>query len=159
LKPQALAFAQGFVPAAWRPPSDRISPLPDGVTPGALSAFGLRAVGGHAVPVEALERLDALLRAAPRQGQGAVFSDQAREELGWSEGEARAVLKGLNFAPSAKPKLGEPVAWRRRNEKPERAETRPAPAHSPFAALAALKDKPAPARRPRRRRKPKQAQA
>jgi ATP-dependent RNA helicase SUPV3L1/SUV3 len=159
LKPQALAFAQAFVPAAWRPPSDRISPLPDGVTPGALSAFGLRAVGGYAVPVEALERLDALLRAAPRQGQGAVFSDQAREDLGWSEGEARAVLKGLNFAPSAKPKLGEPVAWRRRNEKPERAETRPPPAHSPFAALAALKDKPAPARRPRRRRRPKQAQA
>jgi ATP-dependent RNA helicase SUPV3L1/SUV3 len=159
LKPQALAFAQAFIPAAWRPPSDRITPLPDGVTPGALSAFGLRAVGGYAVPAEALERLDALLRAAPRQGQGAVFSDQAREELGWGEAEARAVLKGLNFAPSARPKLGEPVAWRRRNEKPERAETRPAPAHSPFAALAALKDKPPPARRPRRRRKPKQAQA
>ena len=80
--------------------------------------------------------------------------------LGWSEDETRAILKGLNFAPSAKPRLGEPTAWRRRNEKPEPKVERPAaPSHSPFAALAVLHDKPAPARRPRRRRKPKQARA
>jgi ATP-dependent RNA helicase SUPV3L1/SUV3 len=81
-----------------------------------------------------------------------VFSDQAREELGWSAEEAREILKGLGFA--AIRRTGETMAWRRRFEREFAVEHRPIQApHSPFAALAALKGEPAPARRPRRRRK------
>ena len=124
----------------------------------ALSAYGLRAVRGHAAPVEQLERLDELLRGCPRRGGGVVLSSEAREALGWSEAEAHEILRGLGFAPANRPKPGEPIAWRRRGEKdrarPEPASPRP---HSPFAALAALQTAPArpaaaPARRPRRRR-------
>jgi ATP-dependent RNA helicase SUPV3L1/SUV3 len=66
----------------------------------------------------------------------------------------KEILRALGFAPAARPKPGEPLAWRRRNDKAE--PTRPAPSPgSPFAALAALKDLPPPARRARRRRKSK----
>ncbi|MDP3748849.1 MAG: helicase-related protein [Phenylobacterium sp.] len=154
LNPPARGFAQALARSDWRPPVDKVSALPDPPpTAAALAAFGLRAVGGHAVPVEALEQLDALLRAAPRQGQGSLLTDQAHEALGWSAAETAAILRGLNFTPAAKVQPGEPVAWRRRGDKPSaRTET---PMASPFAALAALKDRPVPARRPRRRRKAK----
>ena len=119
----------------------------------ALAAYGLLAVGGLAVPVEQLERLDELLRAAPKHSGGVLFSDQAREALGWSEAEARQILRGLGFAPATRPKEGVPMAWRRRSEKPALQVARPAP-NSPFAALAALQARPSPpARRPRRRRR------
>ena len=158
LKPQALAFVQGFAGRDWRPATDSVSRLPDPPPPApTLAAFGLRAVGRHAVPVEALERLDALLRAAPKQGQ---LSEQAREELGWTANEVNDILRALNFAPTTKPKQGEPLVWRRRSEKPKpHAVSAPAP-NSPFAALAALKEQPATAaRRPRRRRKAKAVRA
>ncbi|HEX5378625.1 MAG TPA: helicase-related protein [Phenylobacterium sp.] len=160
LKPQALAFAQGFVARGWRPPADRVGPLPDPApAPVVLAAFGLRAVGRHAVPVEHLEQLDALMRAAPRQGQAMLITDQDRQALGWSEVELKDILRALGFAPASKPVPGQPLAWRRRSERPEaRLETVARPG-SPFAALAALKDRPAPARRPRRRRKPKATSA
>jgi ATP-dependent RNA helicase SUPV3L1/SUV3 len=161
LKPQARALAQAFAAREtpdWKPLADRPGPLPPGGNVRALSAQGLLAVGGLAVPVEQLERLDELLRAAPKAGGAVVFSDQAREELGWSEAEARQILLGLGFAPATKPKAGEPLAWRRRHERSAPPAAAPKP-HSPFAALAALKDQPAPARRPRRRRKPKAARA
>ena len=109
------------------------------------------------MPVEALERLDALLRAAPKQGQ---LSDLAREELGWTANEANDILRALNFAPTTRPKEGEPVIWRRRNEKPKPQTVSAPPPNSPFAALAALKEQPAAAaRRPRRRRKAKAVRA
>ncbi|HEY0647518.1 MAG TPA: phosphonate-binding protein, partial [Phenylobacterium sp.] len=114
-----------------------------------LAAYGLRAVRQHAVPVEQLERLDELMRGGARQAGGVVLADQAREALGWSETEAGAMLRGLGYAPARKPKDGEPIAWRRRNERePDAAPIRP---HSPFAALAALKDAPPPPRRRRRK--------
>ena len=154
LRPQALAFAQGFVPLEVRPSAGRlVGPVPE---PRVLAAFGLRAVGRHAVPVEALERLDALLRAAPKAG---LLSDQAREELGWSEADAREIMRTLGFAPTTRPKDGEPLVWRRRGEKPIPQVAAAPPVNSPFAALAALKEAPPPARRPRRRRKPKAARS
>jgi ATP-dependent RNA helicase SUPV3L1/SUV3 len=161
---EALVFAQAFAGPSWRPPINKVSRLLEPPpAPVALAAFGLRAVGRHAVPVEALERLDSLLRAAPRQGQGALLTDQAREELGWDEGETREILRALGFAPAAKIKAGEPIAWRRRGEKPRIEPVRATHPASPFAALAALTaPKPAPettARRPRRRRKPKAVRA
>jgi ATP-dependent RNA helicase SUPV3L1/SUV3 len=132
----------------------RVGPLP-AQPPSArtLAAFGLRAVRGLAVPVEQLERLDELMRAAPKAGGGVLLSDQARDELGWSEREAGQILKGLGFV-AARREPGQPVAWRRRTEKDFAVERAPrATAHSPFAALAALQPAAAPpARRPRRRR-------
>jgi ATP-dependent RNA helicase SUPV3L1/SUV3 len=106
------------------------------------AARGLRAVGSHLVRVDKLERLDELLRAGKM-----VLSDQAREELGWSAADANAILRGLGFAPVRK---GEPVTWRRSAPKPEKAAK--AHAHSPFAALAALKAPVPRKRRPRRRK-------
>lgn len=120
--------------------------------PAPLSAFGLRAVRGWAVPVEQLERLDEALRAAPKAGGGVVLSDAARNALGWTDAQATEILKGLGFAAIRRP--GEPVAWRRRAEREFAVEHRPIAApNSPFAALAALQGEPAPARRPRRRRR------
>lgn len=158
LKPAAQAYAQAY--AARRDP--RWRPAPAGLTslgdpaPSAqtLAAYGLRAVGPFAASVEALERLDELLRAGPKKAGGQVLSDQAHEELGWSEAEAAALLRALGFVRAGKSVAGEPVAWRRR----ETAAPKPAkvPAHSPFAALAALKTPPP---RRRSRRKPKAVRA
>jgi ATP-dependent RNA helicase SUPV3L1/SUV3 len=163
-KPQARALVQALASreaSGWRPPVDGPSPLPAAVpSPRTLAAFGLRAVRSLAVPVEQLERLDELLRAGVKQSGGVILSEQARDELGWTPAQAIEILRGLGFAPVGKPKADEPIAWRRRvlhDAKPEGR--KPAAPHSPFAALAALKDQPAPVRRPRRRRKAKQARA
>ncbi|MDZ4373146.1 MAG: phosphonate-binding protein, partial [Phenylobacterium sp.] len=102
-----------------------------------------------AVPVEQLETLDEILRGAPSAGGGLVLPDSAREALGWSADQARSILKGLGFAPIRRP--GEPVAWRRRGQREFAVEHRAPPPHSPFAALAALRNAPPPARRRRRR--------
>lgn len=112
----------------------------------APAAKGLRAIGSHLVPVEQLERLDELLRAGKM-----ILSDQAREELGWSAKEASAILRGLGFVPARRPQDGQPTTWRRRSE-PKTDKPAKVPAHSPFAALAALKAPPPRKRRPRRRK-------
>jgi ATP-dependent RNA helicase SUPV3L1/SUV3 len=158
LKPEAQALSRALAAreaGGWTPAPGRVSPLPaQAPTARALAAFGRRAVRGLAVPVEQLERLDELLRAAPKAGGGVVLSDQAREELGWSDREAAQILKGLGFA-AVRREAGAPPAWRRRVEKDFAVERAPrARTHSPFAALAALQP-PAglpPARRPRRRK-------
>ena len=159
LRPDAAALLRIFAireTPHWRPAADGPSPLPHSrPPPAALAAFGLRAVGRLAVPVEQLERLDALMRSAVRRADGIVLSDQAREELGWSEADALAILRGLGFLNMAK--AGEPAVWRRRGERTDtsgRAET--PPAASPFAALASLKPAAAPVRRRRPRRRSKQ---
>ena len=138
----------------WRPPHDAVGPLPSPLPePRTLAAHGLRAVGRLAVPVEALERLDELLRAAPRQDGAAVLSDQAVEELGWSPAEAREIMRALGFAPAGKPQTGEPAAWRPRRDRSEAGLAPGKPDQSPFAALAALKpDAPRRRRRPARKR-------
>jgi len=145
----AHAFAQAFALAAapeWRPVEARLASFPSPApAPRALALRGLVALGGHAAPVVQLERLDELLRGAVKQGGGVLFSDQAREELGWSEAEARQVLRALGYAPVGR---GPTQVWRRRSE-PKAKRAAPAPPGSPFAALAALK----PAT-PRRRRRP-----
>ena len=144
----ARSFAAPFAQAAapdWRPMQAAVAPLPAGLPPRALGLRGLVAAGRCAVPVEALERLDELLRGARRQGDGVLFSDQAREELGWSEADAEAVLRGLGFASAGH---GAERVWRRRREKAQTTATTVAPL-SPFAALASLK--PSPGRRRRRK--------
>jgi ATP-dependent RNA helicase SUPV3L1/SUV3 len=89
-----------------------------------------------------------------------ILAEQARDELGWTEAQAAEILRGLGFAPAKKHRPDEPIAWRRRpvhEAKPEAHKT--TVPHSPFAALAALKDQPAPIRRPRRKRKPRSVRA
>jgi ATP-dependent RNA helicase SUPV3L1/SUV3 len=113
-----------------------------------------------AVPVEQLERLDELLRAGVKQSGGVILAEQARDELGWTEAQAAEILRGLGFAPAKKHSADEPIAWRRRPVHETKPEARKVVVpHSPFAALAALKNQPAPVRRPRRRRKPKAVRA
>ncbi len=156
LRPEARGLTQALasrdVPN-WRPEPDKLSRLPtQAPSPRILAAFGLRAVGGLAVPVEHLEQLDEILRNGVKHGGGVVFSPQAREALGWREDEAREILKGLGFV--AIKRADQPVAWRRRAQREFAVEHRAIQSpNSPFAALAALKGEPAPSRRPRRRRR------
>ena len=154
----ARRFASAFAAVSmshWRPRHDAVSDLPTPApTAPVLAAYGLRAVGGLAAPVAALERLDALLRAAPRQSGAALLSDQAVEALGWTPAQAREIMRGLGFSPVGKSAPGQPTAWRlRRAAEPSKpAQAKP---HSPFAALAALSapGTPLPKRRRPRRRK------
>jgi len=75
-----------------------------------------------------------------------LFSDQAREELGWSEPDARAILRALGFAPVGR---GPTQVWRRRAQPRREGQSGGAePTASPFAALAALRP---PVKRRRRR--------
>jgi ATP-dependent RNA helicase SUPV3L1/SUV3 len=168
LKPDARALTQALAlreTPHWRPAGGGLSRLPQPAPAArALSAYGLRAVRGLAVPVEQLERLDELLREGVKQGGGTLLAEVGRDELGWTKAEAEQILRGLAFAPANRPGPGEPIAWRRRGERARPApEAAPPPRpHSPFAALAALQT-PAPAarsaRRPRRRRKKAAARA
>ncbi len=155
LQPDARALTQALASreaGGWRPTPGQLSRLPEPApAPRALAAFGVRAVGGLAAPVEQLERLDDLLRAGVKHGGGVILSEAARETLGWTDAEAQAVLRGLGFAAIRRP--GEATAWRRRFEREFAVEHRPIVPHSPFAALAALQGEPAPLRRKRRKRR------
>ncbi len=115
----------------------------------ALGLVGKLEVAGVALPAKDLERLDDLLRRAPRRGSGAILTDAARESLGWTPAEAARVLRGLGLKPSRGANAHDPWAWRRPAVKP-RDTTVTSPPLSPFAALATLKSPPK--RRSRRRR-------
>lgn len=155
LRPEARALAQAMAQreaGGWKPaPGVTVLPVPP-PSPRALAAHGLRAVRNLGVPIEQLEQLDELLRAGPIQNGGVILSEAARNALGWSAHDSQTILRALGFAPVNRPKAGEPIAWRRRADRKAQPATPPRP-HSPFAALAVLKDKPAPTRRPRRRRR------
>jgi ATP-dependent RNA helicase SUPV3L1/SUV3 len=153
--PFAALLAPGY-----RPPVDRPSRLPDPAPSArALAAYGLLAAGPFAAPVEALERLDAHLRAAPTQAGAVTLTPAALADLGWEEPLARTILKGLGFAATRKTAPGEPSLWRLRREKadPPPVSTPITPAATPFAALAALR--PAPGRKPRRKARSRRAAA
>ena len=159
LKTEALAFNAAFVPAqerSWAPPRSCIAALPHPApSAGALARRGLRAAGAFAVPVQALERLDGLLRTAPRRDGGQALGMEAISALGWTAEQADGVLRGLGFVPVGKIKAGEPVAWRRRRSVDQSAPQGAASDVSPFSALAALK--PAPGKAFLRRRRPRTA--
>lgn len=151
LRDEARGCARALTPGVWRGESERLalapSPTPDAR---ALAANGLRLVGKHVVPVEMLERLDALLREGQRPG-GVVLTDAARDALGWTPAEAAAVLRALDYTPALRPREGDPILWKRRGAaRPEpKVVARP---DSPFAALARLTE-PSPRRKRPRRRK------
>ncbi len=99
-----------------------------------LSAFGMRAAGRWAVPVEDLERAADLRR----EGKGAL-SDEALKSLGWTAGDAKAIALALKVVRAQMPdREGRPVAFVK---------------DSPFAKLAELTAVAVPSRRKRSRRK------
>jgi ATP-dependent RNA helicase SUPV3L1/SUV3 len=151
------AFA-GLWSPHWRPTAGAVVALPEPEPAAtALAALGLRAVGGLAAPVEALEKLDELLRASPRQGAASALDEAAIVALGWSRPQTEQILRGLGYARARKAAPDDPMAWRRRAPKIAR-EPKPvvSVAASPFAALAALTP---PAKRRPRRRRPRRAAA
>jgi ATP-dependent RNA helicase SUPV3L1/SUV3 len=157
----AIAFALQAAPD-WRPPGEGLVGLPDPQPP--LLALGLRGlleIGGVAVSADTLERLDERLRAAAELG-GFRLTDLARADLGWSESDARRILRDLGFAPIRKAEALDAVVWRRRRPRagPTAADV-PASPRSPFAVLAALRPAPSapPTRRRPRRRRPRAATA
>jgi ATP-dependent RNA helicase SUPV3L1/SUV3 len=156
LNPRAREMATAFAAISdpdWRPSAAAVNPMQARPSDRGLAAHGLRAVGSLAVPVEALERLAGILRAAPQQGGAALLSEEATAPLGWDSATLHNILRGLGYAPASRPKQGEPAAWRRRREKAQTAAVARPQTPSPFAALAALKSDAPPARR--RRRKPR----
>ena len=140
-RPSPAAFAGRWPPATgarrstWSAPCPRRSRRPR-PWPSAASWPSARL----AVPVEQLERLDALLRAAPQQGQGALLSDQAHRGAGLDRGRsrggaarprlrpcgqaARPVSRspGAGGATPAMPKRGPPAAARLALRRPGRAQ-------------------------------------
>jgi len=141
LKDRARITAQAFVAREpFRPKPAGLSVLPDPPpSPRLLSAFGLRAVGRFAAPVELLEALP-----ERRAGGEIRLSDKALRDLGVTADEARALLAALRTT---------------RAQRPDRLDKAAKPVKdSPFAALSALTaPPPAPATarpaRPRRRKK------
>jgi ATP-dependent RNA helicase SUPV3L1/SUV3 len=147
-----LAYAELARPG-WRPDAAALSPLPHpGPPPEALSLRGLRAVGGLAAPIAALERLDALARAAVPSGGGAIeLTAGLLADLEWKQEDAERVLRGLSFVRVRKGEDAGAPLWRRRRAP---AETEPAArVATPFAALAALSRPAQPAGRRGRRGK------
>jgi ATP-dependent RNA helicase SUPV3L1/SUV3 len=147
---EALARREARTGARDRPARPAAAPPP---SPRVLAAFGLRAVRGLAVPVEQLEQLDEPAARRRQAGRRVVLSDEAARALGWSPDEARAILQGPGLRRRDAARRGDTV-WRRRFEKEFAVETtarcrrtRRSPPWPP------CKGAPAPARRPRRRRK------
>jgi ATP-dependent RNA helicase SUPV3L1/SUV3 len=127
--------------AGFRAPAGKVSPLAGPMPPRALAARSLMALGGLAVPVPDLEKLDALMRAATPDGPVRRLTEAARAELGWSAETAGQVLKALGFTRIKTPTAEDGEAWRA-----PRLESRAKPAapgrrlgpETPFAVLAAL---------------------
>ncbi|MGV3578336.1 helicase-related protein [Brevundimonas sp.] len=136
LKARGRVLSQAFAaaePFRAKPQSLTLLPIP---TPSmrSLSAFGVRAAGRWAVPVEDLERASDLRR----ENKGNL-SDEALKSLGWTAGDAKAIWTALKTVRAQMPdREGKPVVVR-----PD----------SPFAKLAELTAPPQPARRKRPRRK------
>jgi ATP-dependent RNA helicase SUPV3L1/SUV3 len=153
LAPEAQAIGAAFAELAqpdWRPGGGALNILPrPAPPPEALALRGLRAIAGFAAPVLALERLDALARAATPDGGGAILlTAEMLAGLGWEPGQAKQILRALGFAPTRKPADGDHGLWRRRRS----ARAAPEPA-SAFAVLAPLNAEPSSrARRARRKR-------
>jgi len=135
LKGRARTLAQAFVAGEpFRPRAAGLSILPEPPPPPrAMAAFGLRAAGRFAAPVELLEGITE--RRARGKGQ---LSDADLTELGVTLEEARALGAALKTT---------------RAQQPDRDAARAKPVKdSPFAALSALTAPPAPAARAKRRR-------
>jgi ATP-dependent RNA helicase SUPV3L1/SUV3 len=160
LTPQARLIGAVFAELSrpgWRPAEGALTALPHPPPPPeALALRGLRAVAGMAAPVVALERLDALARAAAPEDAGAVRLTAALlADLGWKPGQAEQILRALGFQRAQKAESSAAALWRRRT-KPKAHDGEAG--GSAFAALAPLVRAPAPAaRRARRKRRARAA--
>jgi ATP-dependent RNA helicase SUPV3L1/SUV3 len=134
-----VVFAELAAPD-WRPDLDALSPLPSPAPPPeALSLRGLRAIAGLAVPLESLERLDALARAAPELGGDVRLTSDILKNLAWRLEQAERILRALGFAPARQADADGSRLWRRRRRRPTEAAVTEVGA-SPFASLAAIAD-------------------
>ncbi len=138
LTPEAQGVAAVFGELAapgWRAAPDRLTALPQPPPPHqALALRGLRVVAGLAAPVEALERLDALICAAPQEGGAWQLPAEVWTGLGWEPAPAERILRALGFVLVRKADAEAPGLWRRRGRL---AEASPAlPAALPRAAPA-----------------------
>ena len=135
LKERARLTAQAFMATEpFRPRSGGLSILPSPPpSPRLLSAFGVRAVGRFAAPVELLEAL------SERRGKGqGRLSDDDLRDLALTADEAKGLIGALKTT---------------RAQQPDRTDAAPRLVKdSPFAALAALT---APAAAPARRKRPR----
>jgi ATP-dependent RNA helicase SUPV3L1/SUV3 len=124
LTPETQAVATVFAEMAqpgWRPADQGLTALPHPQPPTqALALRGLRGLGGLAAPVEALERLDAWIRAAPQEGGAFRLSQEVWTGFGWERGPAERLLRALGFVPARKPDAEGASLWRRRG-RPEAA--------------------------------------
>ncbi len=124
-RPEARAFSEVFAGLAapnWTPSLDGATPLPHPPPPPeALSLRGLRAVGGLAASVLALERLALFARDAETDGPGLTLRPVVLETLGWTLGDAERILRGLGFARLGKSDAETPSLWRRRQAQPAHA--------------------------------------
>ena len=106
LEPEAQFICAAFAALAspdWRPPAGALTVLPQPAPPPeALGFRGLRAIAGLAAPVEALERLDGLLRAAPEEDGAIRLSKEVLTNLGWDPGHVERILRALGYAPARK---------------------------------------------------------
>jgi ATP-dependent RNA helicase SUPV3L1/SUV3 len=158
LEPEARAIGAIFAELAaprWRPPADQLSPLPHPhPSAEALGLRGLVAVAGMSAPVLALERLDALARAAAPNRAGAVeLTPGLLATLGWKPGQAEAILRALGFVRLRSPEAKEASLWRRRSIAPRPLVRSVTPAIEPEAPAAprARPDSASARRRARRR--------
>lgn len=135
-KPRARALAQAFAATEpFRAKAGRLTLLPiPAPSMRALSAFGVRAAGRWAVPVEDLERAETL-----RRDTRGTLSDEALRALGWTVGDAKAIWAALKVVRAHMPDREGKVATIVKD--------------SPFAKLAELTARAAPARRKRTRRR------
>ncbi len=103
--------------------------------PEALSLRGLAAVAGLAIPVLTLEKFDALARAAPSERPDLVeLTPALLAGVGWTAGQADAILRALGFVRVKKADPADPSLWRRRAFAPRPPAAAPAPVRPPVAA-------------------------
>jgi len=158
LEPEAREIGAVFAELAaprWRPGAAGSSPLPRPVpSPEALGLRGLASVAGLAIPVQTLERFDALAREASPGRPGLVtLTPELLAAVGWTESEADPILRALGFVRIKKADPAEPSLWRRRAFAPRPFAHPPRPSAPPAAAeTRAAPSPPAPARKGRRRR-------
>jgi ATP-dependent RNA helicase SUPV3L1/SUV3 len=96
----------------WRPVAEGLAAAPVPAPMEALALRGMRVVAGLAAPVEALERLDALIRAAADETGGFALTEGMLAQLGWRKEQAERILRGLGFTPARRDEAAD--LWRRR---------------------------------------------
>ncbi|MGH6986968.1 MAG: helicase-related protein, partial [Caulobacteraceae bacterium] len=140
-RPFAAALVRRLAPD-WRPAEIGLQPLVEPAPPPlALGLSGRTAIGPVIVSVERLERLDQVLRSAPRREGGFAVGATELAALEWTTEEAETTMQSLGFAQFRT--ADGVLAWRRRRNEPRRDRTTPArDANSAFAVLAPLASPP-----------------